>query len=88
MNMILLLYFTLITLAVFLTGVMVGKYILRWRLRREGNKRLELEMKLLDKRAELLYNTRQLLKELDDIVYQTRVAKQIKDLTEGRDGSV
>ena len=82
MNIMEILLFAFIGLLIFLTGAIIGMVFLRMRIKRIEAKQKELDIELLQKRTDILKETSLLLQNLEKLVYQARVAKEIDDLTE------
>jgi hypothetical protein len=50
------------------------------RLRREENRRRELELTLLEKRTEILKQGRKVAQDLEDALYKAKVQQEIDDI--------
>ena len=68
---------------IFLAGIVVGILLLRLRMKYLETKQKELDLQLLEKRTEIIKQSTQLLKSLEELVYKTRVTREIDNLTEG-----
>jgi hypothetical protein len=65
---------------VLLLGASLGHSILILKIRREENKRHELELALLEKRAEVLKEGKQMAHELEDALFKAKVQQEIDDI--------
>lgn len=65
---------------VLLLGVSLGHSILVLKIRREENKRHELELALLEKRAEVLKEGKQMAHELEDALFKAKIQQEIDDI--------
>jgi hypothetical protein len=69
-----------VQLFVFLFGVAIGHSIIQLRIRREENRKKELELALLEKRAELQPESTLTAFDLEDALYKARVRQEIDDI--------
>jgi len=65
---------------VLLLGVAIGHSFLLLRLRKEENRRRELELTLLERRTDILKQGRKVAQELEDILYRAKVHQEINDI--------
>ena len=73
-------FFWIIQLFVLLLGMSIGHSICMLKLRREENRRRELELALLEKRAAVLKEGKQIARDLEDVLYQAKVQQEIDDI--------
>jgi uncharacterized membrane protein len=69
-----------VQLFVFLFGVAIGHSIIQLRIRREENRKKELELALLEKRSELLSESTQAASDLEEALYNAKVRQEIDDI--------
>jgi hypothetical protein len=67
-------------LFVFLLGVAVGHSIILLRIRREENRKKEIELALLEKRSALLPENTLAASDLEEALYKARVRQEIDDI--------
>ncbi|MDR2728617.1 MAG: hypothetical protein LBB56_05740 [Chitinispirillales bacterium] len=72
--------FWLVQSLIVLFGIAVGHSYLLLRLRREENRRRELEIALMEKRVEVLKHGRVVAKDLEDALYKVKVQQEIDDI--------
>ena len=72
--------FWLVQSLIVLFGIAVGHSYLLLRLRREENRRRELEIMLMEKRVEVLKQGRVVAKDLEDALYKAKVQQEIDDI--------
>jgi uncharacterized membrane-anchored protein YhcB (DUF1043 family) len=65
---------------ILLFGVAIGHSFLLLRLRREENRKRELELILLEKRTEILKQGRKVAQDLEDALYKAKVHQEIDDI--------
>jgi hypothetical protein len=65
---------------VLLLGLSVAHSILIIRIRRQENRRRELETALMEKRAEALRQSRQIARDLEEVMYKVKVQQEIDDI--------
>lgn len=63
-----------------LLGIAVGHSFLLLRLRREENRRRELELALLEKRTDVLRQGRKVAQDLEDALYRAKVQQEIDNI--------
>ncbi|MFP4163811.1 MAG: hypothetical protein ACLFQB_02245 [Chitinispirillaceae bacterium] len=74
------LIFWLIQALILLFGIAVGHSFLLLRIRREENKKRELEMALLEKRSDILKKGKRIAKDLEDALYKAKIQQEIDDI--------
>ncbi|MBD3391591.1 MAG: hypothetical protein GF418_06035 [Chitinivibrionales bacterium] len=67
----------IVNLFVLLMGVSVGRSVILLKLRREENRRRELEVELMDKRADVIERGEQVANDLEDLIYKAHVQQEI-----------
>jgi uncharacterized membrane-anchored protein YhcB (DUF1043 family) len=72
--------FWMVQALILLFGVAIGHSFLLLRLRREENRRRELELTLLEKRTEILKQGRKVAQDLEDALYKAKVQQEIDDI--------
>ncbi|MFP4013920.1 MAG: hypothetical protein ACLFVQ_07555 [Chitinispirillaceae bacterium] len=74
------LVFWLIQAFILLFGIAVGHSYLLLRIRREENKKRELEMALLEKRSDILKQGKKIAQDLEDALYKAKIQQEIDDI--------
>jgi len=72
--------FWVIQAFVLLLGVSLGHSVLVLKIRREENRRHELELALLEKRAEVLKEGKQMAHDLEDALFKAKVQQEIDNI--------
>ncbi|MDR0305244.1 MAG: hypothetical protein LBI42_00230 [Chitinispirillales bacterium] len=72
--------FWLIQSLIVLFGIAIGHSYLLLRLRREENRRRELEIMLMEKRTEVLKQGKMVAKDLEEALYKAKVQQEIDDI--------
>jgi hypothetical protein len=72
--------FWLVQSLIVLFGIAVGHSYLLFRLRREENRRRELEIMLMEKRSEVLKQSKMAAKDLEDVLYKAKIQQEIDDI--------
>jgi hypothetical protein len=70
----------LINAFILVLGISVGRSILLLKFRKEENKKRELELKLLEKRAEVLKQGKEIAHNLEELLYKARVQQEIDQI--------
>jgi hypothetical protein len=65
---------------IFLLGVSIGHSILMLRIHREENRKRELELALMEKRSNLLSQSKTIARDLEDALYNAQVRQEIDDI--------
>jgi len=79
--------FWLIQSVVLLFGISLGKVLILVRLRKEENRRKELDLKILEKKTEYLQKGSKIATQLKDQLYQARLQQEIDNITRPSEGS-
>ena len=74
------LLFWILEIFILILGISIGRSILILSLRREENKRRELELALLEKRASVLQEGKQIAHDLEEVLYQAKVQQEIENI--------
>jgi hypothetical protein len=74
------LVFWIIQVLILLLGVSIGRSILVLKIRKEENKRRELELAVLEKRAAVLQEGKQIAHDLEEVLYQAKVQQEIDNI--------
>jgi hypothetical protein len=74
------LIFWLVQVFVLLLGVSIGHSIIMLKLRREENKKRELEIALLERRSDILFQGKQIAQDLEEVLYKAKVQQEIDDI--------
>jgi len=69
----------------FLLGITVGHAIFVLQLRREENKKRELELALLDKRSQVLKESKKISHNLEELLYKANVQQEIENIIKKKD---
>ncbi|MCL2690033.1 MAG: hypothetical protein FWE57_09350 [Chitinispirillia bacterium] len=72
--------FWIVNTLIFLFGIAVGHSYLLLRLRREDNRRRELEIMLIERRSEVLKHSKAAAKDLEDVLYKVKIQQEIDDI--------
>ena len=72
--------FWIIQAFILLLGVAIGHSLILFRLRREENRRRELELSLLEKRTDVLRQGRKVAQDLEEALYKAKVHQEIDDI--------
>lgn len=67
----------LLQIFIFVLGISVGYALLMLRVRREDNRKRELEIGLLEKREEILIKGKKIATDLEEVLYKARIAQEI-----------
>jgi len=81
------LIFWIAQILVLLLGLSVGHSILVFKMRGEENNRREQEITLLEKRAALLKDGKQVAHDLDEVLYKAKVQQEINDILKKKGSS-
>jgi hypothetical protein len=74
------LLFWILQLFVFLVGAAVGHSVLLYRIRQQESKNRMLELKVLEKRQEVLRQGKVMANDLEDALYKARIQQEIDDI--------
>ncbi|MDR2578431.1 MAG: hypothetical protein LBC70_06445 [Chitinispirillales bacterium] len=72
--------FWIVQAFILLLGVAVGHSFILFRLRREENRKRELELTLLERRTDVLRQGRRVAQDLEDALYRAKVQQEIDDI--------
>jgi hypothetical protein len=72
--------FWIIQIFIILLGISIGHSILLLKIRKEENIRRNLELALLEKRAAILKEGKQIARDLEEVLYQAKVQQEIDDI--------
>jgi hypothetical protein len=61
-------------------GISLGKSLISLKLRKEENKRRELELSLLEKRSEILQQGKQIAHDLEEVLYKAHIQQEIDNI--------
>ena len=64
----------------FLLGITVGHAIFVLQLRKEENKKRELELTLLNKRSQVLKESKKISSNLEELLYKANVQQEIENI--------
>ncbi len=76
-------YILIICLAqafVLLFGISIGRSLLFYKIRKEETRRKEIELSLLEKRAEIISEGKKIATNLEELLYKAQVQKEIDDI--------
>jgi hypothetical protein len=69
-----------IQIFVFLLGVSIGHSVVLLKIHREENRKRELELALIEKRADLLSQSKLIASDLEEALYKAKVRQEIDDI--------
>jgi hypothetical protein len=72
--------FLLIQVGILVLGASIGHSIILLRIRAEENRKKELELSLLDKRSEILLQSKKIAHDLEEFLYKAKVQQEIDDI--------
>ena len=72
--------FWTIQIFVLILGISIGQSVLIFKIRKEENIRRQLELSLLEKRAEVLKEGKQIAHDLEEVLYKAKVQQEINDI--------
>lgn len=81
------LLFWALQLFVFLVGVAVGHSVLLYKVRQQEGRNRMLELKVLEKRQEVLRQGKVIASDLEDALYRARIQQEIDDIIRKDGGS-
>lgn len=70
----------LIQIFILLLGISIGHSLLQLKIRREENRKRELELALLEKRTEILQQGKKIAHDLEEVLYKAKVQQEIDDI--------
>jgi hypothetical protein len=74
------LLFWLIQAFILILGVSLGHSAILLKLRHEENRKKELELTLLEKRADILQQGKKIAHDLEEVLYKAKVQQEIDDI--------
>lgn len=74
------LLFWMLQIFIVILGMSIGRSLLILKTRREENKHRELELALLEKRASVLQEGKQIAHDLEEVLYQAKVQQEIENI--------
>jgi len=74
------LLFWIIQAFILILGISLGHSAVLLKLRKEENKKKELELALLEKRAKLLEQGKKVAQDLEDVLYKAKIQQEIDDI--------
>jgi KaiC/GvpD/RAD55 family RecA-like ATPase len=74
------LVFVIINIFVLIFGISLGRSILVLKLRKEENRKRELELELLEKRTTVLKQGRKIASNLEELLYKAQIQKEIEQI--------
>ena len=81
-------YFLVWTVAcifIFLLGISIGHSLFVLKMRKEENKKRELELALLNKRSKFMKESKHLSERLEELIYNVNVKKEIDNIIGKKD---
>jgi hypothetical protein len=76
----LILIIALAELCALLFGISIGRSMLVYKLRKQENRKRELELALMEKRGEIIRQGKKIAHDLEDILYQAQVQQEIDNI--------
>ena len=77
--------FATICVFLFLLGITVGHAIFVLQLRKQENRKRELELALLDKRSQVLKESKKVSQNLEELLYRANVQQEIDNIIRKKD---
>ena len=74
------LVFWIVEVLILLLGISIGRSLCVIKIRKEENKRRELELAILEKRASVLQEGKQIAHDLEEVLYQAKVQQEIDNI--------
>jgi hypothetical protein len=65
---------------ILLLGISIGHSILLYKTHREENRKRELELALLEKRSDILSQSKQIAHDIEEALYKAKVQQEIDDI--------
>jgi len=72
--------FLLIQVFILILGASIGHSLVLLRIRNEENRKKELELSLLEKRAEILQQGKKIAHDLEEVLYKAKIQQEIDDI--------
>jgi hypothetical protein len=76
---------TLVNFFVLLLGVSVGRSFIVYKIRREENRRRELELDILEQRSGIIERGKLVAANLEDLIYRAHVQQEIDKIIRKKD---
>jgi hypothetical protein len=73
-------FFWLLQAFILILGVSLGHSAILLKLRHEENRKKELELALLEKRADILQQGKKIAHDLEEVLYKAKVQQEIDDI--------
>lgn len=70
---------------IFLLGITIGHSIFVLQLRKEENRKRELELAILNKRTQVLKESKQISENLEELLYKANVQQEIENILRKKD---
>lgn len=85
------LYYTITLLVacliIFILGAALGHSVMVLKLRREENKRRELELAVLEKRSQILRESKEISSNLEELLFKANVQQEINNILKNRENN-
>lgn len=65
---------------ILLLGIAIGHSFVLLKIRKEENRKRELELSLLEKRAAILKDSKKIAHDLEEVLYKAKVQQEIDDM--------
>ena len=78
-------FFYLIQIFILLLGISIGHSALLLKIRKEENRKRELELALLEKRANVLEQGKKVAHDIEEALYQAKIQQEIDDIIKKSD---
>lgn len=78
-------FFYLIQIFILLLGISIGHSALLLKIRKEENRKRELELALLEKRADVLKQGKKVAHDIEEALYQAKIQQEIDDIIKKSD---
>lgn len=72
--------FWLLQVFIFVLGISLGHSFTVLKIRREDNRRRELELQLLQKREEILFKGKRIATDLEEVLYKAKIQQEIDEI--------
>lgn len=79
------LVWTVACIFIFLLGISIGHSLFTLKMRKEENKKRELELALLTKRSQVIKERKHLSERLEELIYKVNVKKEIDNIIGKKD---
>ncbi|HON09912.1 MAG: hypothetical protein GX089_14810 [Fibrobacter sp.] len=75
----------MIQIFILLLGISIGHSVLLLKIRKEENRKRELELALLEKRANVLEQGKKVAHDIEEALYQAKIQQEIDDIIKKSD---